>query len=177
MPGSADIPGAAAVTVRDAGPADRPALVAMCAALQDAERPLHANRRPPAEMAEPHFADLERMVGECGGFILAAEADGRPAGYLIGLVQVGEAYLTDEYRTFGLISDIYVEDFARRRGAARALTAEAEWRFAAMGLAQVQVGVLCANAPARRAYQALGFAPYEMYYEKRLGEAPSEPAL
>ncbi len=170
-PGASD-----AVTVRDAVPADRDALLAMTAALQDHERQINANRRPGTDMADSHLALLERLVARHEGRLLVAEADGRPVGMLVCFVDEAESYIVASDRRFGYVSDLFVTPQTRGRGVGRRLLAEAERHFRALGLVQIQIGTLANNTAARAAYEAWGFRPYELTLEKRLAAPRDESA-
>lgn len=158
------------VTVRDARPGDRPALVGFMAALQDFERGIEANRKPGAEIADGHLAALEAWVAERpGGGVLVAESDGRPAGFLLfGVHDEFGDYVLEWNRRLGLLSDLWVEPWARGRGVARALIAAAEARLRAAGIARAELAMVDGNLQARRLYEALGYAAYQVTLAKQL---------
>ncbi len=158
------------VTVREARPEDRPALVGFMAAFQDFERELEPNRAPGAEMAERHLAALEAWAAEHpGGGVLVAEAETALAGFIIfGVEQEFGAYVPEETRSVGRISDLWVEPASRGRGIARALIAAAEGRLRTAGLKRVEITAVAGNAGALRLYRALGYGPYHVTLAKRL---------
>lgn len=54
---------------------------------------------------------------------------------------------------------------------AQLLLAFAQRHLAATRVARLRINVLANNTKARRAYECYGFAPYEVVYERRIGEA------
>jgi len=158
------------VTVREALPADRPALVGFMAALQEHERALEPNRVPGPGMADRHLAALESWAAEHpGGSVLVAELDGRLAGFIVTGVdeELGD-YVLPHNRLVGRLSDLWVEPGARGKGVARALIAAAEERLRAAGIRRAEVTAVQGNGEAQRLYAALGYGPYEVTLAKGL---------
>ena len=158
-------------TIRAARPGDRPVLERFMAALQDFERAIEPNRRPGHEMARAHLGALLAWASEhpAGGVRLAETAEG-PAGFVLWGVETefGD-YVLPENRTYGRISELWVEPRARRTGLARRLIAAAEARLAVHGIHRVEIGAVAANAQAIATYEALGYAPSSLFLSKRLG--------
>lgn len=105
-----------------------------------------------------------QLSGE-GKLMLAAEEDGRFAGYM------GLQYVLDE----GYISNVCTSPEFRRRGVASALIDETVTRAAALGLSFLSLEVRRSNEPAIRLYEAWGFQKVGVrpgYYEK-----PAEDAI
>lgn len=105
-----------------------------------------------------------QLSGE-GKLMLAAEEDGRFAGYM------GLQYVLDE----GYISNVCTAPECRRRGVASALIDETVTRAAALGLSFLSLEVRRSNEPAIRLYEAWGFQKVGVrpgYYEK-----PAEDAI
>lgn len=105
-----------------------------------------------------------QLSGE-GKLMLAAEEDGRFAGYM------GLQYVLDE----GYISNVCTAPEFRRRGVASALIDETVTRAAALGLSFLSLEVRRSNEPAIRLYEARGFQKVGVrpgYYEK-----PAEDAI
>lgn len=105
-----------------------------------------------------------QLSGE-GKLMLAAEEDGRFAGYM------GLQYVLDE----GYISNVCTATEFRRRGVASALIDETVTRAAALGLSFLSLEVRRSNEPAIRLYEAWGFQKVGVrpgYYEK-----PAEDAI
>lgn len=154
--------------VRDARAEDRPALVRFMASLQDFERAIEPNRTPGAEMADGHLAYLEGWAAETGG-VLVAELEGALAGFAVwGTEDEGGSHVPAGTRTYGAVSDLWIEPGQRGRGIARALIAEVEDRLRARGIGQLQITAVAGNDQALRLYRALGYADYEVTLAKTL---------
>ena len=157
------------VDVRDATPADRSVLVGFMAALNAVEHQWESDRALEPAAADEHIAYLEGLVRDQAGFMLLAEENQQPAGFLVGIEEWEDGtYIVPEARRYGKITDLFVDDRSRGRGIARALLAEAERRFRANGLPAVQVTALAANEAARAAYRATGYRPLDVTYAKSL---------
>ena len=139
-------------------------------ALQEAERALEPNRAPGPEIANSHLAALEAWAAKRpGGGILVAETDGALAGFLVaGVVVDTGTYLPPQTRTFGWISDLWVEPQARSKGIGRALIAAAEARLRAAGIGRVELAAVVGNADALALYERLGYRRYEVSLAKTL---------
>ena len=101
---------------------------------------------------------LQSQLGECHVF-LAANTDGRVAGY------VGMMTVLDE----GYISNVAVAPEMRRRGIADALLRELERRARKMELSFMTLEVRQSNAPAIALYEKHGFSRVGVrrgYYEQ-----------
>lgn len=121
---------------------------------------------------------LERLAGELArrphAFTVLAYVHGRP----VGLANCFELFSTFACRPLVNIHDIVVDREHRGRGIGRALLTKVEAVARSRGCCKLTLEVLEGNAPARRAYQSFGFAPYQlreelgqaMFWEKPLGE-------
>lgn len=156
--------------IREAGPGDRPALIAFMAALQEFERAAEPHRTPGAEMAESHVAALIDWAGEHpGGSVLVADTGGRAVGFLItGIEARTGTYVPKDARLVGDLSDLWVEPAFRGRGIARALIATAEARLRAAGIRRAEISALPGNAAALGLYRRLGYADYLLTLGRRL---------
>jgi ribosomal protein S18 acetylase RimI-like enzyme len=158
------------VTIRQAGAADRPQLLRAVIELQDHERRLHATRLPSAEIADAYLAWLESRALDSGA-ILVAEIEGRFAGFASGWIEQDDNIAeTPDSNRFGLISDICVMPAYRGRHIAAGLLAGLEQHFDAAGVTRLRIASLAVNRAARTCYERAGFAPYEILYEKPIGE-------
>ena len=158
------------VTVREATDADREPFIDMIEGLNAFESELFAAMDTSRDSAIRHFDWLQTQIRERRGFALIAESGDGPIGFLVGFVDEDDsAYILPEWREYGLISDVFVTEAARGSGAARAMVAEAEHRFAALGLRQAQIGVLAGNTGARAAYEKLGFTALAATLSKPIG--------
>lgn len=97
---------------------------------------------------------------------LVARVDGRPAGVVLLAVR-GDR---------GWIGGMGVAPEARRRGVGETLMRAALAAALARGLAAVDLEVLEQNAPARRLYEKLGFAPVRALEVWRLSATAPRPA-
>jgi GNAT superfamily N-acetyltransferase len=144
------------------------------AALQDTERDLHPNRPPGTEVAVGHFAYLEERVREQNGAIYVAESENSIVGFVICFVEKlddGDLHVVESARVYGYISDLYITSTMRKQGVGAALMTAAEQHFLGLGLSVVRVGLLCRNQVAAQFYERSGYQPYEVVYEKILGES------
>ena len=158
------------LSIRPATPDDRPLLRHAIAELQDYERGQHATRLPGQRIADDYLAWMLRKA-DATGAVLVAEIGERFAGFVAGWVEeaenIGE---TPDSNRFGLISDVFVlPEFRGRRIAAR-LIQEMERQLKQTGIRRLRVNALAVNASARRSYEHAGFAPYEVIYEKQVGD-------
>ena len=85
---------------------------------------------------------------------VVAEVDGRIAG--IASVHFGH-YSTFTNTWYGHLEDVYVAQWARRRGLGKALVEFAVELARARGLSRIDLEVFADNTPARRLYERLGF--------------------
>lgn len=157
------------VTIRAARPEDRDCLVRFINALNRHEAETRKDRDTTLEGAAQHLASMKDDIREKGGFILIAEMDGAPAGYIVGLSEIEDgAYVRPDQRPFGCILDIYVAAEARGQGVSRAMIDAAAQRFRDMGLPRILVTGLASNPLASAAYPALGFDVLYNTYEMRI---------
>jgi ribosomal protein S18 acetylase RimI-like enzyme len=160
---------ARAFTIREATPEDRDALARMMQALNRTEDAITHDRTTDLESAVKHVTHLENIVMDDGGCLLVADAGGAAIGFLIAFVEEDDGfYLKPEARKHGYISDLYVVAAMRGRGVAKALMAEAEAQFRAMGISRVQIGVLVANRGASALYEKQGYRTRSLFLEKDL---------
>ena len=154
---------------RPARPGERPVLVRFMASLNEVESAYQPDRALGEAAADSHLAYLEGLVESQEGFITVAESDDGLVGFLVAMVEAEDGtYIVPEARCFGYVSDIFVAPPARGRGVARALMADAEARFRAMGLNTIRVCALVDNKVAVGAYEALGYAPMDVLMKKDL---------
>lgn len=167
-----------APAIRAVGREARADILRMMRELQRAELALEADRVPPEDPGVgAHVDAMMDGIDAKGGFALLAEIDGSPAGFLIGVVGESDLYVPEPARRHGTVTDLCVTERARRRGVARALLAEAETRFAAMGLRRMFIGALAGNAAANALYAGWADGAYATLYRRRIGpDAPGREA-
>lgn len=157
--------------IRDAVPADRPALVGMMQALQDLEVPMHPSRVPGPVMADQHLAYLEALAASTRGRVLVAVDGDEPVGFAICCVESEDAadcHVKAGWREYGLLTDLFVSPRYRRKGIARALVAAVEEHVRRLGLQVLRLHYLQSNREAVDFYQRAGYRPYEVVAEKSL---------
>jgi ribosomal protein S18 acetylase RimI-like enzyme len=163
--------------VRDYRPSDR--------ALVDRWRlDLHASvaRTRPEFDQIPRMSEVRRDVAEnlrelrrTKGFVLIAELDGRPVGYLLAEVKALPSHHDRVMRRPQLAAQInllYVEPGARRRGVGTALLEHAQRRFRAVGVDNLQLFVAAGNTEARRLYREVGYRELGLHLRKGLSKPP-----
>ena len=156
------------MTIREARPADRAALVRLMGALHDFEAAIEENRAG-AEAADSHLAWVEKSVAELGGVILVAEVDGVVLGFVAYTFEEDPGtFVRPEYRQHALVWDISVAEAARGQGISQALLQAAEAAARAAGICEMRLYVLEANERARRIYEEAGYRNYERFLSKRL---------
>jgi ribosomal protein S18 acetylase RimI-like enzyme len=161
------------VTVRDYTPHDRQHLTECLDRMHDhmvALDPWSRLVRSPGHSAAFIRQFLQRVKSD-SGFILVAEADGKPAGIAVCWVRPFDAaQRTTELPTrAGLLSDLSVLPEWRGKGIGSRLIQEAERRFREDSCDQMSLGVFAPNRDALRLYQRLGFEARGMFLGKRLG--------
>ena len=112
-----------------------------------------------AELDEAGALDQLRERLGAGSFVTIATIDGRDAGYLIGKTMAPHVR-ESPVKLVGHVSQCWVEPWARQRGVARALVADAEARFRAQGIGWIQLSHQAGNLGAAQSWRALGFQPF-----------------
>lgn len=148
------------LTIREARPEDRPALLEQCWQLNLYEDPISNDRRTDLAGAEDTLAAGLDRVARSNGVVLVAELDGRVVAHLMLTFETGAVYVREERRAYAYVAELHVREEARRRGIGAALMAEAERIATDRGMPQIMIGVLAGNAMAERAYLGYGFRPY-----------------
>ncbi len=124
---------------------------------------LDAYARDPAGGAEP-LSDFSRQN-------VVAELARRPQAYSVlawvgeqpvGLVNCVEGFSTFACRTLVNVHDVAVLPGQRGRGVGRLMLMCAEAEARRRGACKLTLEVLSGNAPARRLYEAEGFADYQL---------------
>jgi ribosomal protein S18 acetylase RimI-like enzyme len=154
------------VNVRRATAADR-------AVVHELYREFYDELPPPPAYATLTLEDELKQVDEYleQHVALVAEDDQGPVGIAL-------AKLRGKHE--GYLSDLYVRERARRRGAAKALLAAASTALRERGATHVTLGVDVSNSAARTVYERLGFREHWLHLvapldalEERLQETPT----
>ncbi len=140
-------------------------MVSLADRTQREMRRLDRDRHPPVRRGEAAawFEDALHRSWPRGTFVLVAELDGQPGGFVV-------AGPTDEpwsrgaagraaRRTAAEIRELHVAPRFRRRGLGRTLLRAAEDRLAAEGFGEVVLGHLAGNDGAAALYEEQGFRP------------------
>ncbi|MGE5528191.1 MAG: N-acetyltransferase family protein [Patescibacteria group bacterium] len=110
-------------------------------------------------------ATASLLSGE--GAVFAAYADGRPAGFIFGLVQQLTPVL--EPGRLGYIVDLFVDPARRRHGLGRLLFfAMRDW-FACRGINALDIHVYLANPEATAFWRSVGFTAYAQKMRLEIG--------
>ncbi len=161
-----------AFLVREAGEADRAALLAHTAALNAFEAPFSGDRNLGPDGAAESLRDILRRVAESGGRSWVAEAEGEVVGHLCLALETMPGFVAAGQRSIAYVTDAFVREAWRGQGAFRAMLAEAERFAAARGARRLLIGVLAGNDRAERIYRLAGFRPYAVEMVKDLPPPP-----
>jgi GNAT superfamily N-acetyltransferase len=143
-----------AITIRPAAAADLLLLRTFEQGVIAAERPYDATLR-----ADPiRYYDLEALLASSDAALLVAEEDGQLLGS--GYVRLEQAQPFLAHARHGYVGFIFVVPQRRGQGiSAAVLRALGAWA-GSRGVLELRLEVYPGNAPAMRAYEKLGFAPY-----------------
>lgn len=139
---------AAPFRVRQATPADIPALMRLKRLLAEGENSLHAVRASAADWLRDGFGPL---AGFCA---FVADVDGTT----VGMATCSRRTITGWNGPVIFLQDLFVEPAHRRRGVGRALTARVAALACELGSPIVELTVRSDN-PAQAFYRDNGFAP------------------
>lgn len=143
-------------TIRPWTVADRDAVVALNAELQEHERAIRPSRAPGAEISERYVTRLARRLEKAGagGALLVAELDGHIVGFVACYLDEDELEVDPRELVIG---DLVVTTTARRRGVARMLVSAARAFAVERGIRRLTISSIAGNEMALRTYRALGF--------------------
>jgi len=150
-------------------PKHRDAVVKLMAELQDCERLLSDDRPPGETMASGHFDYLLDLCESRSGKVFLAVNDGTVIGFVTVFLEAadeGDLHLFPEYKRYGWVSDLVVEENQRGSRAASVLLEHAESHCASLGVNRLKLVALQNNVRARRFYEKSGYAEYEIVYKK-----------
>jgi ribosomal protein S18 acetylase RimI-like enzyme len=158
--------------IRPYAPADHDWVLQSEVALQEHERALHDTRLPGLPYTRDYLAMLWNVLAENHGAMLIAEtADGERVGLVAGhIVDQPWPMETRDSTRYGYVSDIFIKPEARGSGLAKVLldAIAAHLHRADPTLSRLRINVLAVNRIACRAYEKVGFTPYEITYERLL---------
>ena len=154
------------LVIREAGPRDLPAIVALRMALlrEHAHNTIYSRLRPDADSrAEKLFAAQLRSPNEV---IFLADMGGETVGVLRCIQSIGSPLL--DPAQYAYVSSVYVVPRARERGVLRALLAAADRWCADRGLDEMRLHNAADNPLANAAWEALGFEVVEHLRVRKL---------
>ena len=149
--------------------ADRAAVDAFNAALQEFERQFYPELRPGHEMG-PYTDLILRKSAAPNGLVLIAKAGSRSVGFICGWIdegdEVDELLVRADERRRAYVSDLFVEADWRRRGIAHRLLGEFEAEMSRRGCRRVKIASRGENGGALRCYEDYGFRPFVVIFDK-----------
>jgi GNAT superfamily N-acetyltransferase len=158
----------APVRLRTALPRDREAVIDLIQSLNVYEAELTGDRKRERPAAAAYYDELQQRLAKRQGRIVLAESEDVIVAAMGFSVDEDAAYVTDDVRRHGTVTDLVVAEEWRGRGIGRMLLAEAERLTRAEGLRRITIGALAANDRAERTYRAFGFDPYVSILVKAL---------
>jgi GNAT superfamily N-acetyltransferase len=156
------------VHLRPARPSDRERVIDLIYELNVVEAALTGDRKRERSAAEAYHRELLDRLGRRGGEVIVAVADEIVIGAMGFVIDEDAAYVTDDVRRHGTVTDLVVAPEWRSRGIGRHLLEEAEKRTRAAGCRRLTIGALVANDGAERLYRSFGFEPYVSILTKDL---------
>ncbi|MGO4573589.1 GNAT family N-acetyltransferase [Microvirga sp. 2TAF3] len=156
------------VILRTARPADRDAVVELIHRLNVFEADLTGDRRRDYDGAGAYYDELLHRLANRQGRIVLAEENGVVIAAMGYSIDQDAAYVTDDVRRHGTVTDLIVHEDWRGRGVGQLLLQEAERLTREVGLKRLFIGALVANERAERTYRKFGFEPYVSYMIKAL---------
>jgi GNAT superfamily N-acetyltransferase len=148
------------VALRTAAPADRDTAIDLILVLNHFEADLTGDRKRERAAAAAYYDELNQRLSRRNGRIVLAEIEGVAVALMGFTLDEDAAYVSDDVRRHGTVTDLVVQEEWRGRGIARVLLAEAERLTREAGLTRLTIGALVANEKAERTYRAFGFDPY-----------------
>jgi GNAT superfamily N-acetyltransferase len=149
-------------------PEDEAAALSFIMGSQHYEHAFEPNRRLDPAVADEHYAVLAKKVETNQGRIFVAEENGAAIGWAVFLVEQNPVFVVEEQRSYGYITELYVNESVRSLGVGRALIAACEDEARRLGLGHVMIGVLTANKRAAEIYARTGYLPYASELRKHL---------
>jgi GNAT superfamily N-acetyltransferase len=156
------------ITLRTALPSDRDTVIDLIHRLNVFEADLTGDRRRDHGGAISYYDELMQRLSRRNGRIILAETEGFVVAAMGFSLDQDAAYVADEVRNHGTVTDLIVHDDWRGRGIGQILLGEAERLTKEAGLKRLFIGVLVANERAERTYRAFGFEPYVSILSKEL---------
>jgi ribosomal protein S18 acetylase RimI-like enzyme len=109
--------------------------------------------------------DMGALIADPNGYILIAESEGKPVGYITGRTMHEPRRVLPRR---GVVEDWYVHPKHRRRGIGAALLKQMEEHFRSAGCQVIESATWSSNEAARRVHNAKGFQEVRVIYRRRL---------
>ena len=157
--------------IRQADHRDRTFIINSLIELQNHEVALHDTRKlGDRQLCESYFEEILTKSCNCDGALLVACMNDLPVGFICFWVENNSCLNeTEDSNRCGYISDVFVIDEYRGNGLARQMFDEVQSRLRKNPvIKRLRICSLAANMLAVAAYEAAGFQPYEILYEKIL---------
>ena len=148
------------ISFRTASAGDQDAVVDLILALNLHEADLTGDRRRDRAGAAGYYDELQQRLSRRNGRIVLAEGHGSIVAAMGFSVDEDAAYVTEDVRRHGTVTDLVVHREWRGKGVGRLLLAEAERLTREAGCRRLMIGVLVDNERAERLYRSAGFEPY-----------------
>jgi GNAT superfamily N-acetyltransferase len=156
------------ITLRTALLRDRDTVIELIHQLNLFEADLVGDRRRDYGAASAYYDELMQRLNRRNGRIILAEVEGIVVGAMGFSADQDAAYITDDVRNHGTVTDLIVHQEWRGRGVGQRLLAEAERLTKEAGFKRLVIGALVANERAERTYRQFGFEPYVSILKKEL---------
>ncbi len=109
--------------------------------------------------------DLGALLADPKGYVLIAESEGEPVGYISGRTMHEPRRVLPRR---GVVEDWYVDPEHRRLGIGAALLKRLEEHFRSTGCQMIESATWSSNEGARRVHDAMGFHEIRVIYRRRL---------
>jgi ribosomal protein S18 acetylase RimI-like enzyme len=157
------------VTIDAFEPSDLATLTRFVEAIQEHERVDVPDLKSGSEIAPGYAQTMVRTASERNGCIRMARAETETIGFGCAWIEEDDdVCLRDDVRTYGYVSDIFVEIAWRRRGIALRLLEVLELEMQARGCSRMRICSKATNDLALACYRRAGYQPYEIVLTKRL---------
>jgi ribosomal protein S18 acetylase RimI-like enzyme len=147
---------------------DRPALLRFILGSNAYEAQFESDRRLDEACPEEFLPELLARANAKQGRVFVAEENGAAIGWAVCYLNQHDTFVRAEDRPYGYVSELFVEEAARGRHVGRKLLNACEDYFRTLNVATVLISALSANTRAVRAYQAAGYADYDVNLRKIL---------
>ena len=156
-------------SIRDFDPSrDKPAALTFIMGSQLYEREVEPDRRVDPQVAEDYFPLLMEEVAKKRGRIFVAERDGVVIGWAAITVEENMLFVVEKERTYGYITELFVEEKSRGLGVGQALIEACENEARRLGLGHVMIGLLTQSKRTMDIYTQAGYQPYTSELRKYL---------